>query len=100
MTQAANLAALGSNASSTGTLGASSFASATIPNSALSANPSFRNRLINGGMVIDQRNNGASSSSTGAYTVDRWYYAANLNKGTWGQNLNSITAPEIGRAHV
>ena len=93
MTQAANLAALGSNASSTGTLSASSFASATIPNSALSANPTFRNRLINGGMVIDQRNNGASSSSTGAYTVDRWYYAANLNKGTWGQNLNSITAP-------
>jgi hypothetical protein len=38
-----------------------------------------RNRLINGGMQIDQRNSGASvSSSTGVatYTVDRWYVYA------------------------
>jgi len=34
----------------------------------------FRNRIINGGMVIDQRNAGASVSvdNTNAYTVDRW----------------------------
>jgi len=33
----------------------------------------FRNRLINGNMVIDQRNNGASATVTGgAYTLDRW----------------------------
>jgi hypothetical protein len=34
----------------------------------------FKNRIINGGMVIDQRNNGASLnlSATGQYTVDRW----------------------------
>jgi len=36
----------------------------------------FRNRIINGGMVIDQRNNGASVTitNTGAftYTLDRW----------------------------
>ena len=35
----------------------------------------FRNRLINGGMVIDQRNNGASISPTSAaygFAVDRW----------------------------
>jgi len=34
----------------------------------------FRNRIINGGMVIDQRNNGASVSNTGAtvFSVDRW----------------------------
>jgi hypothetical protein len=38
-----------------------------------------RSRFINGGMVVDQRNSGASvSSSTGAitYTVDRWYVYA------------------------
>ena len=35
----------------------------------------FRNRIINGAMVIDQRNAGASVSNTGAvaYTTDRWY---------------------------
>lgn len=35
---------------------------------------SFKNRIINGGMVIDQRNSGAavSSISGGAYTLDRW----------------------------
>ena len=38
---------------------------------------SFRNRLINGDMSIDQRNGGASQTITAAaalaYTVDRWY---------------------------
>ena len=35
---------------------------------------SFKNRIINGDMTIDQRNNGASLnlSGTGQYTVDRW----------------------------
>jgi hypothetical protein len=35
----------------------------------------FRNRIINGNMVIDQRNNGASVTLTTSvlYTVDRWY---------------------------
>jgi hypothetical protein len=34
----------------------------------------FKNRIINGAMVIDQRNAGASVSTAGAeiYTVDRW----------------------------
>jgi hypothetical protein len=33
----------------------------------------FRNRIINGNMVIDQRNNGASvTPANGAYTLDRW----------------------------
>ena len=35
----------------------------------------FRNRLINGGMTIDQRNAGASVTPTGSgYTLDRWAY--------------------------
>ena len=35
---------------------------------------SFKNRIINGGMVIDQRNAGASitATNTTAYPVDRW----------------------------
>ena len=33
----------------------------------------FKNRIINGAMVIDQRNNGASVNVTGnVYTLDRW----------------------------
>jgi len=50
-----------------------------------------RNRIINGSMVIDQRNSGASGTTNG-YTIDRWaYYGQQASKGTWGQNLNSVT---------
>jgi hypothetical protein len=40
-----------------------------------------RNRLINGNMAIDQRNNGAAValSTTAAYTVDRWYCGTNTS---------------------
>ena len=52
---------------------------------------SIRNRIINGEMLIDQRNAGAAQTITAAaalaYTVDRWYaYCTGAN--------------EIGRAHV
>jgi hypothetical protein len=96
MTQSANLAALGSNASSTGTLGASSYASATIPNSALSGNPTFRNRIINGNMMIDQRNAGASvtPSSGQTYLIDRFcVYNSQASKYTSQQNAGSVTPP-------
>jgi len=54
----------------------------------------LRNRIINGNMVIDQRNAGASGTVTGVYTVDRWNYGASTtSKLTWGQNLNSVTPP-------
>jgi hypothetical protein len=47
------------------------------------------NRIINGDMRIDQRNNGASGTANG-YTVDRWqYFGTVASKGTWGRNLNS-----------
>ena len=43
-----------------------------------SNNVTFRNRIINGAMVIDQRNAGASVATTTtsafAYTLDRWAY--------------------------
>jgi hypothetical protein len=32
----------------------------------------FRNRILNGGMVIDQRNAGAASTSLAGYLLDRW----------------------------
>jgi len=53
----------------------------------------YRNRIINGGMVIDQRNAGASGTAIG-YTVDRFQFAASLaTKGTWQQNAGSVTPP-------
>ena len=33
----------------------------------------YRNRLINGGFAIDQRNNGASHTVANAYGLDRWW---------------------------
>jgi hypothetical protein len=51
----------------------------TFPDNSLQYNGyyGFKNRLINGGMAIDQRNAGSSQTITAAaalaYTVDRWY---------------------------
>jgi hypothetical protein len=58
----------------------------------------FKNRIINGAMVIDQRNAGASISFAASperkYTVDRWSFVYFQNsKFTGQQNLNSITPP-------
>jgi hypothetical protein len=54
----------------------------------------LRNRIINGDMRIDQRNAGANGTSIGVYTLDRWgFYTAVSGKGTWGQNLDSVTPP-------
>ena len=51
------------------------------------------NRLINGDMRIDQRNNGASGTAN-AFTVDRWsYYGSLASKFTWGRNLNAVGGP-------
>ncbi len=59
------------------------------PNSAV-----FRNRIINGGMVVDQRNAGASTNNAGGtttYALDRWaYYGTNSAKFSIQQ---SSTAP-------
>ena len=53
----------------------------------------MKNRIINGAMVIDQRNGGASSGA-GGYTVDRWaYFQTQTSKGTWQQNAGSVTPP-------
>lgn len=54
----------------------------------------FKNRLINGDQRIDQRNAGASGTGTNNFVTDRWkYVASQASKGTWGQNLGSVTPP-------
>lgn len=56
---------------------------------------SFRNRIINGDMRIDQRNAGASvTPATGQYTLDRWgAYCSAASKFTMQQNAGSVTPP-------
>jgi hypothetical protein len=52
----------------------------------------FKNRIINGGMVIDQRNAGASvTPTTGAYTIDRWFHQ--LSQASKISVQRSTTAP-------
>jgi hypothetical protein len=57
----------------------------------------MKNRIINGAMVIDQRNAGASVTPTGgviAYTLDRWaIYVGESSKLTIQQNAGSVTPP-------
>jgi hypothetical protein len=57
----------------------------------------FKNRIINGAMVIDQRNGGASvtiPSTTGSYTLDRWAtQSIAASKYTVQRNAGSVTPP-------
>ena len=55
----------------------------------------FKNRIINGAMVIDQRNAGASVTPTdGQYLVDRWdARLSQASKYTVQQNAGSVTPP-------
>jgi hypothetical protein len=60
----------------------------------------FKNRIINGAMVIDQRNAGASVTPLdGTYLVDRWRgRASQSSKYTAQQNAASVTPP-VGYAN-
>jgi hypothetical protein len=52
----------------------------------------LKNRIINGAMVIDQRNAGASvTPANGAYTLDRWFYQVSQASKLTSQQ--SSTAP-------
>ena len=65
-------AALAANLSVAGTLTSTGYAN--LPNTF-----GFKNRIINGAMVIDQRNAGASvTPANNQYLVDRWQAAANV----------------------
>ena len=58
-------------------------------------NVSWRNRIINGDMRIDQRNAGASVTPTSStYTVDRWQYQCSVaSKMSVQQNAGAVTPP-------
>jgi hypothetical protein len=55
----------------------------------------FKNRIINGAMVLDQRNAGASvTPASGNYTLDRWaIFVSQSSKLTIQQNAGSVTPP-------
>jgi hypothetical protein len=76
-----------------------SFSTLTVNSNNISAVNSlgFRNRIINGNMVIDQRNAGASVTvgATGSlYTLDRWFVQSiAASKFSVQQNAGSVTPP-------
>ena len=55
----------------------------------------FKNRIINGAMVIDQRNAGASVTiNSDVFTLDRWRtYQSQTGKFSVQQNAGSVTPP-------
>jgi hypothetical protein len=60
----------------------------------------FKNRIINGAMVIDQRNAGASvntsTPNSAIYTLDRWFYAVSqTSKFTVQQNAGNLTGTNL-----
>jgi hypothetical protein len=87
MTQAANLGALGTNAGTTGILPIAGGGTAGT-NGAIG----FKNRLINGNMVISQRNLTSSVTPTnGQYVLDRFQY--NLSQTSKITTQQSSIAP-------
>jgi hypothetical protein len=61
----------------------------------LSPQTGFKNRIINGGMTIDQRNNGAAvTAGSLQYTVDRWRELVSpVSKFTIQRNAGAVTPP-------
>ena len=54
----------------------------------------MRNRIINGAMVIDQRNAGASVTPNNSYTLDRWQIEnSQTSKLTVQQDAGAVTPP-------
>jgi hypothetical protein len=61
-----------------------------------SNNVTMRNRIINGAMMIDQRNGGASVTPTASdvYQLDRWFLSnSQASKFSIQQNAGSVTPP-------
>jgi len=69
----------------------------SITANAVTPSVNMKNRIINGAMVIDQRNAGASISAVdNAFAVDRWRIedaAGSGSKGNIQQNQGSVTPP-------
>lgn len=59
-----------------------------------SSSMGFKNRIINGAMVIDQRNAGASVTGLSQYTLDRWYSGVTQSsKYSVEQTVTGVAAP-------
>ena len=67
----------------------------TITANAVTPSVNMKNRIINGAMVIDQRNAGASVTPTSTqYITDRWaLYCNQSSKFSVQQNAGSVTPP-------
>ncbi len=52
------------------------------------------NRIINGDMRIDQRNNGVAGTASNGFGLDRWgFIGTQASKFTAGRNLNGVVGP-------
>jgi len=55
-----------------------------------------QNRIINGDMLVDQRNNGNSGTAINVYTVDRWQFnASQTAKGVWGRTASGTALTQF-----
>lgn len=81
---------VGATTASTG-----AFTTLTATNFNAASTFDFKNRIINGGMTIDQRFAGASTTpSSGAYLLDRFFYTATqASKMGFQQNYGAVTLP-------
>jgi hypothetical protein len=62
---------------------------------------SFKNRIINGEMDIDQRNAGASvTPAASTYTLDRWRFGCPSAKMSVQQNAGGVTPPDGFRNYI
>ena len=79
-----------------GTLGITSPLETVVGQFSSASTMGFKNRIINGAMVIDQRNAGASQTNNAGvqYPVDRYIaYGSVASKFTMQQNAGAITPP-------
>ena len=96
ITSASNTAISGAGITAN-TVANSAFQTGSVENYLRGANLNFgmRNRIINGAMVIDQRNAGASITPTnGQFSLDRFQQLlSQSSKYTAQQNAGSVTPP-------
>ncbi len=104
-TAATNAAAAQSTANTavSNAAAAQSTANAAVP-SAVGPLAGFRNLLINGNPIINQREYASGTATTGAnqYTLDRWRVVTSGQSITWtdSANVRTITAPAGGIEQV
>jgi hypothetical protein len=90
-----NLPTTGGDLLVNGASQAATFSALTVNGNNISATNSlgFRNRIINGDMRIDQRNNGAAVTATGTYPVDRFIVALAAGESAFSAQQDS-SAPD------